>query len=149
MIRKAVSGDIKKINEIERENFSDAWSENMLADGLKNESAVTFVFESGGVVVSYISLLEACGDGELLRVATEQKSKRNGYAARLLDFSINYLKKRGIDSFFLEVRFDNFPAKKLYEKYGFQKISVRKKYYDGEFDAEIYKLILSNYKPVL
>jgi ribosomal-protein-alanine N-acetyltransferase len=142
MIREAVFNDIKKICEIENENFSDAWSENMLTDGLKNRSAVTFVFESGGAVVSYISWLELCGEGELLRVATEQKNKRKGCADTLLEYSLNYLKKRGIDSLFLEVRFDNFPAKKLYEKYGFRKISVRKKYYDGEFDAEIYKLIL-------
>jgi ribosomal-protein-alanine N-acetyltransferase len=89
-------------------------------------------------------LLAAVGEAEVLRVATDQKSKRAGYADKLLGYSVDFLKERGIDSLFLEVRSDNFPAKKLYEKYGFQKIAVRKKYYGGELDAEIYKLIFQS-----
>ncbi|MDR2090564.1 MAG: ribosomal protein S18-alanine N-acetyltransferase [Clostridiales bacterium] len=140
MIRNAGIGDIKKIGGIEKENFHDAWSGEMIRGTLENPSGEAFVFEEDGRVVSYVCLLAACGEAEILRIGTEGKNKRKGYAGALVEYTLKSLKKRGIDSLFLEVRSDNLPAKKLYEKYGFQKIAVRKKYY-GDTDAEIYKYV--------
>ena len=44
-----------------------------------------------------------------------------------------YIKKdlieKEVEAVYLEVRFSNTPAQKLYEKYGFEKLGLRKKYY--------------------
>ena len=50
------------------------------------------------------------------------------------------LKNKGVETIFLEVRSNNMPAKKLYEKNGFIKISERQKYYSDGADADIYRL---------
>ena len=50
-------------------------------------------------------------------------------------------KNEKLSSIFLEVRESNLPAIKLYEKFNFTQISIRKNYYpDNKEDALIYML---------
>ena len=44
---------------------------------------------------------------------------------------INIGKNHNIDNITLEVNINNINAIKLYEKYNFEKVAVRKGYYDG------------------
>ena len=46
-------------------------------------------------------------------------------------------KEAGKDSISLEVNEVNKPAINLYDKYGFEIVGRRKKYYDGKYDAII------------
>ncbi|MDR2047379.1 MAG: GNAT family N-acetyltransferase [Clostridiales bacterium] len=185
MIRKAEFSDIGRLAALERENFSDAWNENMLSDELNNPHAAVFVSDAGmdGGIISYAclrgpvlrlggcrdaklekvaennsirteyckggdcgekikknTLCSVCGEGEILRIATDNAFRRHGYAEEMLFFIIEYLKSVGAGTVFLEVRFDNTAAKTLYEKHGFRKIAERKKYYGDEADADVYKL---------
>ena len=57
-----------------------------------------------------------------------------------MEYFINKCKNNGINSIFLEVRCDNEPAKKLYEKHGFSEVGRRRNYYtEPVCDALIYK----------
>lgn len=58
---------------------------------------------------------------------------RNNYIASLLmKTMLSDLIKNKVKSVTLEVNENNIPAIQLYKKYGFQKISIRKKYYGNE-----------------
>jgi len=46
--------------------------------------------------------------------------------------------EKGITSITLEVNSNNIPAQKLYEKFGFNVVGIRKKYYNNIDDAIIY-----------
>ena len=63
---------------------------------------------------------------EINQITVLDNYKRHGYASKMLEYLIN--KNKDIS---LEVKCDNIPAIKLYEKYGFKKVSVRKGYYNG------------------
>jgi ribosomal-protein-alanine N-acetyltransferase len=43
--------------------------------------------------------------------------------------------RRGATAVFLEVRADNPPAQRMYERFGFERIGVRRRYYDDGTDA--------------
>lgn len=58
------------------------------------------------------------------------------YGSLLLEGLINKAKSSSI-LITLEVNEKNLPAIHLYEKYGFEKVGIRKKYYDNKFDAYI------------
>ena len=63
---------------------------------------------------------------EIIDIFIEENYRRKGIAILLIkeiekDFSI--------ENITLEVREDNIPAIKLYEKIGFKKVSIRKNYY--------------------
>jgi ribosomal-protein-alanine N-acetyltransferase len=62
------------------------------------------------------------------------KSKRGqGIGSVLIEEALNKIQNAGIKKVFLEVRENNLPAIGAYKKFGFNQISVRKKYYlDGE-----------------
>jgi ribosomal-protein-alanine N-acetyltransferase len=55
---------------------------------------------------------------------------------------LSRLREMGVKQVFLEVRDNNAPAIALYEKTGFEKISVRRDYYGTGSDALIYKIEL-------
>jgi len=58
------------------------------------------------------------------------------FGSLLLDALIKEAKKSCI-LITLEVNEINSPALHLYEKYNFEKVGLRKKYYDNKFDAYI------------
>ena len=53
---------------------------------------------------------------------------------------IDEAKKQNLTSITLEVNDKNFQAIKLYEKFGFKRIGLRKKYYNNTDDAIIMSL---------
>lgn len=53
----------------------------------------------------------------------------------LMDFMCDYLKSFEVDEITLEVRPSNVKAIALYEKYGFEQVTVRRQYYDNGEDA--------------
>lgn len=57
------------------------------------------------------------------------------FGSLLLDNLISYSKSLNLNTVTLEVNEHNLPAIKLYDKFGFSKIGVRKKYYGGKEDG--------------
>ena len=82
-------------------------------------------------------------EGSIVEVAVHPDCRRRGIARSLITSAIN--SADGLHSVFLEVRESNTPAIKLYESLGFERIAVRKGYYDRpKEDAVIYRMILSD-----
>jgi ribosomal-protein-alanine N-acetyltransferase len=65
----------------------------------------------------------------LLDLAVHPDYRRRGIARALLDNVIQELRIEGCRFFYLEVRSSNYAARKLYEKFGFNMVGIRKGYY--------------------
>lgn len=77
-------------------------------------------------------------EAELLLIATDRASQRQGHARRRLEEAIEVAKKKGAYQMFLEVAADNVPAQALYRSAGFRETGRRRAYYpraDGAVDA--------------
>jgi ribosomal-protein-alanine N-acetyltransferase len=61
--------------------------------------------------------------------------RRKGLGSQLLTMAEEELKKKGAKSISLEVDIENYPAIKLYEKFGFKKMRILKNYYRSRRDA--------------
>ena len=72
-----------------------------------------------------------------MMIATGLSYRRKGVATKLLSEAIGMLKNLGVNRLLLEVNETNIGAIELYKKLGFKQISIRKKYYKGQFDALI------------
>ena len=55
--------------------------------------------------------------------------RRQGIGSKLLEYLIDYCKKKNISNITLEVNENNIPAINLYKKYGFEIVATRKNYY--------------------
>ena len=131
--------DIQKIVKMEKEYFSDAWSEKIVADEVGKERVV--VIKDKEDIVGYCIFMLAADEGEILRIAVDNTQRKKGHGKRLLSFAINEMKKKGSASVFLEVRALNSAARALYHSIGFEEIGIRKNYYTNpKEDAILYKL---------
>ena len=149
LIRQASEEDLVPVMNINRiclpENYSFFFFQTILRDYPK-----TFlVAEADGKIVGYVmcrverilSKLDRFRfkrAGHIISIAVLPEYRNRGIASSLLSKAIELLRSEyGCEEVFLEVRVSNTPAISLYEKLGFLKVSVSKRYYlDGE-DAYI------------
>ena len=60
-----------------------------------------------------------------------------GIGGEMLETLIDLCSDMNLKTFTLEVNVENTPAIKLYEKFGFKNLGIRKKYYNNTTDAYI------------
>lgn len=124
-LRQAQIGDAAALARIHQAAFDHAWSEADFADHLASD----LVWVIGEPVAGFL-LIRAVGDeAEILTLAVDPASRRNGHARALLTASKQDLMRQGVARVFLEVAADNLAALALYQHAGFEMIGVRKGYY--------------------
>ena len=134
-IRQMTAEDIPAVAQIEKECFSQPWSEQGFLDGMKD--AIFFVAEDPQIA-GYIGMYRMPPEGEITNVAVTRKMRKKGCGRELLLRMQQWAEKHGIDRIVLEVRSGNEPAIHLYRTCGFEKIGVRKNFYQfPREDADI------------
>lgn len=136
-IRKAKISDLDAIKEIEDESFINPFTkEDLLYEISQNPVSNFLVLEKDGLVVGFIDYWVTFDSATIDQIAVKKSERNQGFAMILLEKSINDLKELGEVSFFtLEVRASNEPAINLYKSFGFQKVTIKEKYYDDGEDA--------------
>lgn len=133
-IRPMLLSDVGTVRKLECDIFSDAWSENNIKDSIESELDNCMVIEEDHRILAYIVFRVNCDEAELFRIATDKNFRKSGYGHKLMDFMILNLKDMKVKKVFLEVRCKNMDAVRLYERYGFKKLGVRKEYYRDPTD---------------
>lgn len=128
-IDKMTYEDIADLLKLEQECFSVPWSEESFLYGLADDSALFLVAKMGDEVAGYIGSQNIVGEVYIDNICTTPKYRKQGIATALLDEVISYSKKCEAEFITLEVRESNTPAISLYEKFGFDKVGLRKNYY--------------------
>lgn len=134
MIRKMSQNDLDAVNAIEMQAFQDPWSKQDFINDLEsNPYSCIYVKEINGEVVAYVDLWIAYENAEIANIAVKKEFLHQGIASELMQYCLQKIQQSKCENFTLEVRVSNMNAIKLYEKFGFQTVSKRKKYYaDGE-----------------
>jgi len=138
-IRPAGTADAPTVAALEELSLADPWTEAMVAGSLDDPSTVAFVAESSGAALGY-SVFQLAGDGlELLRLGVDPAWRRAGIGGELVARGLAEGLDRGLVACFLEVRCDNLPARRLYERLGFVLAGGRRRYYADGTDACVYR----------
>ena len=129
---------VPDVAAIERECFSQPWSEDMLAEELYNDNASFIVaVADDGTVLGYAGLTVVLDEGYINNVAVRSQYRRMGVADALLGAFIRFAEDH-LAFLTLEVRASNDKAICLYAKNGFVQEGRRKDYYkDPKEDAII------------
>jgi len=87
-----------------------------------------------GNVVGYAAIWMMVDEAHLTSIAVRESHRRQGAGEMLLIAIIDVAMRLKAQVVTLETRVSNLPAQKLYEKYGFAKVGMRRHYYtdDGE-----------------
>ena len=123
--------DIEAASEIERKLFPDAWSVETFWAELAGvpDTRHYVVAETDGQVVAYAGLFATRHQADVQTVAVAPTAQGAGLGALLLQDLLDEAARRGCAEVLLEVRVDNPAALRLYERFGFERISLRRGYY--------------------
>ena len=157
--------DISQVVEIERESFPSMWPQTAYRRELQNKLARYIVIaepadpdaplppRTGPIrsairrivgppagtqerLLGFIGVWMMAGEAHIVTVAVREARRRMGLGERLLIACIELAIEAGQDLVTLEVRKSNEGAQRLYEKYGFQRVGLRVRYYtDNNEDA--------------
>ncbi len=116
-----------------KENFSDGWTEEMLKSAFKAGRFYAFAAKTNEEIIGVITFSLSVDSADVEDVVVLKSQRGQGVGSALIEEALNKIRNAGIKKVFLEVRESNLPAIGAYKKFGFNEISVRKKYYlDGE-----------------
>lgn len=120
---------VPQVAALEKECFSDPWSQRSVASELENPLALWLVWEEDGQVLGYVGSQTVLDETDMMNVAVSAQARRRGIAQALVEALVIQLKQRGSRCLTLEVRTSNAPAICLYEKLGFRQVGRRPNYY--------------------
>ncbi len=134
-IRFAKESDLLALLKVEQASFSQPWTETAFRNEFKNPYSRLWVLEEGALVIGYICAWFVCDEGQIANVAVLPEYRRRGTGKLLVQHVLQEAITQGVRSLSLEVRKSNVVALDLYESFGFEKVAVRKLYYENGEDA--------------
>ncbi len=144
--------DIDGVMELERDLFGDeSWTVAMFWSELaETDSRYYLVAVDGDAIIGYAGLCAYADESFVQTIAVARDRQGNGIGAMLLTQLLNEARRRDEPMVGLEVRADNLGAQRMYERFGFEHIGVRKGYYQpSNTDAVLMVLNLKGIDPSL
>jgi ribosomal-protein-alanine N-acetyltransferase len=135
VVRPLTHADLPVLDRFERELFgAGAWSRAVLAEELEGPGRwyVGVQDPATGALVGYAGLWFDGVDAQVMTIGTTTGRQRRGVGAVLLAALLARAREVGAAHVYLEVRVDNDPALRLYERAGFVRMGRRRGYYQPE-----------------
>lgn len=130
IFRNMTEKDVAGVAELEKKIFSDAWTSRGIYETFCQNQAFVGVAECDGEIVGYCIIYYVMDEGEIARIAVDEKVRRQSVGRGLLDFVCECCKMKNINRLLLDVRESNEGAREFYEQYGFTVDGVRKNFYE-------------------
>lgn len=131
--------DVPAVAAIDRASFTLPWSEGSFRSDLTTNSAANLIVAEmadgkGASVAGYIGYWLVIDEAHLSTLAVAPSLRRRGIGERLLEEAMRRAVRQGAEMMTLEVRVSNEAAQRLYEKYGFQLVGRRSRYYKDNLE---------------
>ena len=125
-ILEMTEAHVPQVAQMEREIFSEPWSENSVRSELTNDLALWLVAVDGETVVGYVGSQTVLDEADMMNLAVRPEYRGRGIAKRLCRALMGSVKAHKLT---LEVRASNENAIGLYQRLGFVEVGRRKNYY--------------------
>ena len=127
-VERMTEAHLDGVAELETLCFADPWSRESLRL-LLTDQAVGFVCVCDDRVAAYGGMMLAPGEGQITNVAVHPGFRRMGFGKTIVTALIEEARRRELEQIALEVRCSNEAAISLYEREGFLRAGVRKRFY--------------------
>ena len=121
------AADCRELAELDKICFSTPWSEQSFLEETKNSLATYLLAKADGRIVGYCGFWRVSGEAQVTNIAVLPEYRRKKIAQNLVEKMLEFCKEDG--QIVLEVRESNLAAISLYEKLGFTKAGIRKRFY--------------------
>jgi len=141
-VRALKEGDLDTIMDIERASFPLPWTRGEFRQEFHANPGGLKVAELEGVVAGYsVSRVELAFEVRkfriyrrchLLKIAVAPGLRKRGVGERLLQEVVSRAERKGLREILLEVRLNNFSARRFYSRRGFREVRYKKGFYGRE-----------------
>ena len=128
-IEKMSVNDVKDVAEIQRECFSDPWSEKQLTESLDIPGYNMIVYKKYNLVLGHAIMYFCHKEGYIYSIAVKTAFRGLGIGKSLLKNLILFSESHNLNFLSLEVRNSNSIAIKMYESLDFKRQGIRKNFY--------------------
>lgn len=139
---------VDQVAAIEATAYSFPWTRGNFIDSLAAGYFAEVMLEPSGRVIAYQVAMKGVDEVHLLNITVAPAHQGQGHARALLDRLVAHARRMDAGSLWLEVRQSNEHARRIYERYGFVQVGVRKGYYPApqgtREDAIVMSLVLSS-----
>ena len=128
--------DIPRIRVIEKQCFTDIWPEDGFQRELDNTKIAFYITASlDGKIIGYMGSWIIMEEAHITTFAVDPEYRNRKVASTLMLCFLREAVKQNVHWSTLEVSQINEHAIKLYTRFGYKTVSVRKKYYGEHEDA--------------
>ena len=121
---------LRGVMAIERQVYPRPWSPNLfLSEMTESKNRCYLVARIDREVVGYAGMICYGEEAHITNVAVHPEHQRHRIATRLLLDVIRGSHSMGAHAVSLEVRVSNWGAQRLYGRFGFRPVGIRKNYY--------------------
>jgi [ribosomal protein S18]-alanine N-acetyltransferase len=121
---------LKGVMAIERLVYPRPWSPNLFLSEMSELRTRTYlVAKIGKEVVGYAGVMCYGDEAHITTIAVDPDHHRKKIGTRLMYELIHEALRLGAKAVSLEVRVSNWGAQRLYSRYGFRPVGIRKNYY--------------------
>ena len=130
--------DLKSIKNVLASDFDNFWSFDVLEEELECDNSYVIIAKvDENTIVGFAGLKVILDEADIMNIVVKKDFRHNGIGSVLLENLINYSTDLNLKTITLEVNENNLSAIRLYDKFSFDKLGIRKNYYDGKSDAII------------
>ena len=122
--------------------FDDFWNYSILKQEFFGENTTYIIAKQGNNIIGFAGILTIIDEANIMNIVTKKDKRNLKVGSLLLENLIKISKQKNLKSITLEVNEHNIPAIKLYEKFNFIKIGIRKRYYNNTDSAIIMTLYI-------
>lgn len=131
MIVEINNQDTLLIKQLE-ESFPNYFSNTKVLDDMnKNIFSKYFIYRENSNIIGFINYYDLYDRFEISYIEVQEEYRNKKIGSKMMNYLIDIGYKKNIVNITLEVNVENINAIKLYEKYNFQQVALRKKYYNG------------------
>jgi len=131
VVRRLEPEDVDAVVAIETEAFTTPWRRETFLDLVDRPGLELLVMEERDAgVIGYAVLWCILDQGELANMAVAPSFRGRGLGSHLLARVLETARDRGVETVFLEVRASNERAARLYGRFGFAEVGIRRHYYE-------------------
>ena len=121
---------LRGIMAIERQVYPRPWSPNLfLTEMAESANRCYLVARVDREVVGYGGLICYGEEAHITNIAVDPMHQRHKIGSRLLHDLVVHAVEMGAEAVSLEVRVTNWGAQRMYGRFGFRPVGVRKNYY--------------------
>ncbi|MCI8411055.1 MAG: ribosomal protein S18-alanine N-acetyltransferase [Clostridia bacterium] len=128
-IKEMTITELNDIKDILTSDFDDFWNYNILKEELKSKNSKYIIAIINREIVGFAGIKIILDESDIMNIVTKKNYRNKGIGSLLLENLITISNNLNLNSITLEVNEENMPAIRLYEKFGFRHLGVRKNYY--------------------